>query len=376
MHMGIAMVGCGYAADFYMAHLPNHPQLNLVGVYDRNDGRLKAFCAKHSVRPFDSLANLINDAGVELIVNLTNPSEHYPVTLAALEAGRHVYTEKPFALNLEEGRRLVDEARRKGVQMASAPCSLLGDHAQTVWAALRKGAVGRPLLAMVELHEGMIHKMLHERWVSASGAVWPHRDEFQTGCVLEHGGYILTWLTAFFGGIVDLTASSQVMAPEKSAGANLGPDFSCAILKFAGGTTARITFSVIAPADHRLIIVGEEGVLEVEDIWDFDSPVYIRRGVMPDAANPSNYLGPRTVYPVSRGPERKFRYHDSHNIDWMRGVAELADAARAGERSRLSGDRALHILEATLAISDARGRESYHRIETPFESVEPMTWAR
>lgn len=375
MDVGIAMVGCGYAADFYMAHLPNHPELNLVGVYDINDDRLKAFCAKHSVRPFDSLASLINADGVELVVNVTNPSQHYPVTLAALEAGRHVYTEKPFALNLEEGRRLVDEARRRGVQLAAAPCSLLGDHAQTVWAALRRGEVGRPLLAMVELHEGMIHKMLHERWVSASGAVWPYRDEFQTGCVLEHGGYILTWLTAFFGGVVDLTASSQVMVPEKRAGANLGPDFSCATLRFASGVTARVTFSIIAPPDHRLLIVGEEGVLEVEDIWDFDSPVYIRRGVTPDAGSPSDYLQPRALYPASRGPERKFRYYDSHNIDWMLGVAELAQATRAGGRSRLSDDRALHILEATLAISNARGQNFYHRIENPFEPVEPMPWA-
>lgn len=375
MRMGIAIVGCGYAADFYMAHLRNHPQLNLAGVYDRNGDRLKAFCAEHSVQSFDSLADLINDAGVELVVNLTNPSQHYPVSLTALEAGRHVYSEKPFALNLEEGRHLIDVALRKGVQLASAPCSLLGDHAQSVWTALRKGEVGRPLLAMVELHEGMIHKMLHERWVSYSGAVWPHRDEFQTGCVLEHGGYILSWLTAFFGGIEDLTASSQVMAPEKCAGVSLGPDFSCAILRFASGVTARITFSIIAPSDHRLMIVGEEGVLEVEDIWDFDSPVYISRGATPVAANPSTYLEPRTVYPSSRGPERSFRYYDSHNIDWMLGVAELAQAVRAGVRSRLSGDRALHILEATLAISDARGLDSYHRIENPFESVEPMTWA-
>lgn len=376
MHTGIAMVGCGYAADFYMAHLRNHPELDLVGVYDRNGDRLKAFCATHSVQPFDSLANLVNDPRVEIVVNLTNPSQHHPVSLAALEAGRHVYSEKPFAMNLEEGRHLLDVARRKGVQLASAPCSMLGDHAQTVWAALRRGEVGRPLLAMVELHEGMIHKMLHERWVSASGAGWPYRDEFQTGCVLEHGGYIITWLTAFFGGIEDLTAISQVMAPDKRAGAGLGPDFSCAVLRFAGGVTARITFSIIAPPDHRLMIVGEEGVLEVEDIWDFDSPVYIRRGVTPDAADPSNYLEPRTVYPASRGPERRFRYYDSHNIDWMRGVAELAQAARAGEHSRLSGGRALHILEATLAISDARGRESYHRVKAPFEPVEPMAWAR
>lgn len=376
MRMRIAMVGCGYAADFYMANLRNHPQLGLVGVYDRNHERLNAFCSYYDIRPFDSLADLINDAGVDLVVNLTNPSQHYPVSLAALEAGRHVYSEKPFALTLEEGSHLIDVARRKGVQLASAPCTLLGDAAQTAWAALRKGEIGRPLLAMAELNEGMVHRMLHERWVSASGAIWPARDEFQTGCALEHGAYVLSWLTAFFGGIEELTAGSYVIAPEKCPGVSLGPDFSCAVLRFAGGVAARVTLSIIAPPDHRLVIVGEDGVLEVADIWDFDSPVYIRRGAVPDAASPSDYLGPRTAYPVSRGPERSFRYDDTHDIDWMRGVAELAQAILDGERSRLSGDRALHILEATLAISEARGRDAYRRIESPFAPVDPMSWAK
>jgi hypothetical protein len=122
--------------------------------------------------------------------------------------------------------------------------------------------------------------------------------------------------------------------------------------------------------------VGEEGVLEVADIWDFDSPVFIRRGATPDAANPSNYLEPRTVYPMSHGPARPFRYYDTHNIDWMRGVTELAQAVMAGEHSRLSGDRALHILEATLALSNARGQHYYRRIENPFEPVEPMAWTQ
>jgi predicted dehydrogenase len=375
MTTGIAIVGCGYAADFYMMNLQNYPQLYLIGAYDRDIDRLNAFCNHYGTRPFTSLADLLSDIDVEVILNLTNPSQHHRVSLAALEAGRHVYSEKPFALDLDEGRHLIEVARRNGFQLASAPCTLLGEPAQTAWAALRRGEIGRPLLIFAELNEGMAHKMLHSRWISPSGAVWPFQDEFQTGCALEHGSYVLTWLTAFFGRIESVTANTFVLAEDKHASEKLGPDFSCAVLRFANGVVARITLSIIAPVDHGLTIVGEDGVLEVADVWDFDSPVSIRRPEEPDASDPSRYLKDKTNYPLLRGPERPFRYHDSHNMDMMRGVAELAHAISLGQQSRLSGDRALHILEATLAMSDTQG-ETCHQMETPFEPVEPMPWAQ
>jgi len=372
----IAIVGCGYAADFYMMNLPNYPELSLVGAYDRNVDRLNAFSNHYGSRSFTSLAGLLSDNDVELILNLTNPSQHYPVSLAALEAGRHVYSEKPFALSLDEGRDLIGVAQRKGVELASAPCSLLSEPAQTVWAAVRKGEIGKPLLVLAELSEGMVHRMLHRAWVSASGAAWPFCDEFQTGCALEHGAYVLTWLTAFFGRIEQVTGNAYVLAADKDAGEKLGPDFSCALMRFADGVVARITLSIIAPVDHGLTIVGEDGVLEVEDIWDFDSPVFIRRRKEPDASDPNRYLKDKTNYPLLRGRERPFRYHDSHNMDMMAGVAELGHAISLGRQSRLSADRALHILEATLAMSDTQGQETCHQMETAFEPPEPMPWAQ
>jgi predicted dehydrogenase len=162
------------------------------------------------------------------------------------------------------------------------------------------------------------------------------------------------------------------MAPEKDVAGKLAPDFSCAIVRFASGVVARITFSIVAPLDHSLMIVGQEGVLEVADVWDFDSPIYIQQRSLPNPDNPSQYLEPRRVYPLLQGPERPFRYYDSHNMDQMRGVAEMARAIRAGHQSRLSADRALHVLEATLAIKDAGGPTAYHKMETPFEEVEPV----
>lgn len=376
MSMGIAIVGCGYAADFYIANLINHPQLNLIGVYDKNSDRSRAFCDHHHALAYGSLEELFADDRIELILNLTNPSQHYNVSLASLEARRHVYSEKPFALNLEQGRRLIEVAKLNDVHLASAPCTLLGEPAQTVWAAMRKGEIGRPLLVLAELNEGMVHNMLHRSWISTSGAIWPYQDEFKTGCTLEHAAYVLTWLTAFFGRIDDLTAKAYVIASEKGVDDELGPDFSCAIVRFESGVVARITFSIVAPPDHGLMIIGEEGILEVVDVWDFDSPVHIRRRMIANPDNPNQYLEPPEAYPLLAGPERPSRYYDSHNIDQMRGVAEMSEAIRAGRKSRLNCEDALHVLEATLAIAGARGADTYYKMQTLFEKVEPMAWAQ
>jgi len=85
--MNIAIIGCGYVADFYMATLPNHPNLRLIGAFDRNVERKDAFARHHKVRIYETLEALLADPQVELILNLTNPGSHFEVTEKALHAG-------------------------------------------------------------------------------------------------------------------------------------------------------------------------------------------------------------------------------------------------------------------------------------------------
>src|SRR6266478_355393 len=138
---GIAIVGCGYAADFYMANLGNHPELSLVGVYDKNTHRLQSFCSHHQTQAFPSLHKLISHSDVEIVLNLTNPAAHFRISLAALESKRHVYSEKPFALTLDQGKHLIQAASSNSVQLASAPCSVLGEAAETTLSAIKKGEI-------------------------------------------------------------------------------------------------------------------------------------------------------------------------------------------------------------------------------------------
>lgn len=116
--MRIAFVGCGYVADFYMNTLSNHRNLQLAGVMDRDPDRASRFAARYSVGVYGTLDALLEDPGIDIVVNLTNPKSHYSISKASLEAGKHVYSEKPLAVVFPEAQELVDLAERKGLYLS------------------------------------------------------------------------------------------------------------------------------------------------------------------------------------------------------------------------------------------------------------------
>src|ERR1700722_3333811 len=123
--MRFAMVGCGYVAEFYGKTLANHPNLELAGVFDNDAERSPSFAQRYGTHCYSSLEEVLGDATVELIVNLTNPRSHYEITKAALEAGKHVYTEKPLGMSFSEAEELVKLAEERGRLLSGAPCNVL-----------------------------------------------------------------------------------------------------------------------------------------------------------------------------------------------------------------------------------------------------------
>lgn len=383
--MRIALVGCGYVADYYAATLPNHRSLELAGATDRDPERLAAFARHHGIETWDSLEALLGDDSVELVVNLTNPDAHYAVSRACLEAGRHVYSEKPLAMRLEHARELVELAAERGLGLSSAPCSVLGEAAQTAWRILRDGRLGNVHLVYAELDDGLIHRTHYRDWKSGSGAPWPWRDEFEVGCTIEHAGYYLAWLLAFFGPVASLTAHAATTIPDKRTDAPLervAPDFSVACLEFESGVTARLTCSIAAPPDRSLRIIGEQGILRVKDCWDFGSPVHFRRRTpltvrMEKSARLSPLLPLFTRRcRLVRRPAFRYGSTGATPMDFARGIAELADAVREGRPSRLSAEFALHMTEVVLAIQQPEAFGTPYRPVSHFEPMEPMPWAR
>ncbi len=140
--MRLAIVGCGFVADFYAKTLTNHPELELLGAFDRDARRSQRFAASNRIREYASIEEVCRDSHVDIVLNLTNPDSHYAVSKAALTAGKHVYSEKPLSTAYSEAEELVELAAHNGLEIASAPCSVLGESAQTLWKALREQRIG------------------------------------------------------------------------------------------------------------------------------------------------------------------------------------------------------------------------------------------
>lgn len=385
MKTGFAIIGCGYVADFYLATLANHDRLELVGAWDHDPARLKAFTTYHGLHAYGSLQEVLADERVQLIANLTNPRSHFAVSKAALEAGKHVYSEKPLATELADAEALVELAEAKGLLIASAPCSVLSETAQTVWKALREGRIGTPRLIYAELDDGNVAAMDYAKWISDSGAPWPAKDEFEVGCTLEHAGYWLTWLTAFFGPVARMTSFAAVALPVKP-GLDLDPadtnDYASAHFEFASGPVARLTCSVYAAHDHRLRIFGDEGTLFVDKVWDYGATVRATRRnrwtsraeKYPQLASLVG-LGPKAI-PLVRKPPFTVKSRGTRNrMDFCRGIADLAEALSSGTPPKLTARWSLHVNELVLAMQKPAQYGAVREIKSTFEGFQPMPWA-
>jgi predicted dehydrogenase len=379
--MGIAIVGCGFVADFYATDLARHPDLRLIGVFDTDAARAARFARDNRTQVFQSLEALLDDPTVELVVNLTNPDSHYAVSRASLAAGRHVYSEKPLAMRMDEARALVALAAETGVRLSGAPCAPLGESLEAVRRLVRAGEIGQVRVVYAELDDGPIHRMGPDDWVSPAGTPWPWRDEFQVGCTLEHAGYHLAWLVALFGSAISVTGFSATLAPEKHPDLPpqaCAPDFSVGCIVFESGVVARLTCSILAPHDHAVRIVGDLGVLSLDAIWHFGAPTrvwrftdlslradsygWIRRcGVARDLFGLGGKRSPASPRSDWR---RRLRHHE---MDYALGVADLAHAVREGRAPRLSAELALHVNELALAISQAGASGSTVALATRVE---------
>jgi predicted dehydrogenase len=375
--MRIAIVGCGFVADLYVKTLSLHPELTLAGVHDRDPQRAQRFGRFHHARVYETLEDLLGDGDVQIVLNLTNPRSHYAVNKQCLEAGKHVYCEKPLAMCTNEAKELVELARRRGVRLSSAPCSLLGETAQTTWKALRENVVGTVRAVYAEMDDGLVHRMPHRKWLSDSGNPWPAKDEFETGCTLEHAGYCLTWLCGFFGPAERVTAFASVQIPDKGVDvppAAMAPDLSVACVQFESGVVARVTCSVIAHHDHRLRVFGDDGVLSTPDTWHYRSPVHVQKLITIRRRMMLNPLKKRLKLLGTHLPRPNYR--GASHMDFMRGPAEMASAIQEGRRSRLPAEFSLHVTELALAIHAARDKPCTYEMTTRFEPLEPMPWAR
>jgi predicted dehydrogenase len=292
-------------------------------------------------------------------------------------------------MDFRAATELVELADANKLLLSSAPCSVLGETAQTIWKALKEGVIGRVRLVYANFDDGMIAPKLSPwNWRNSLGVHWPAKDEFEVGCTYEHAGYVLTWLAAFFGPAQKLTAFASCQIPDKGIAVDrMAPDFSVGCIEYADGIVARVTCSLVAPHDKSLTIIGDDGVISVANVRDDNSLVLVRRiptrgrrGALERRVETlRRWLGAENgwhiaeKYPVARKHTGQF-VGPNKRVDFCRGPAEMAGALNEERPCRLSAKLGLHITELIEVLQYPERFGGRKEILSTFDPIQPLSW--
>jgi len=294
--------------------------------------------------------------------------------------------------------KLVTLADEHGLYLACAPCSVLSETAQTVWKAIKDGAVGKVRLVHANFDDGMIApKLAPWTWINDCGVPWPAKDEFEVGCTYIHAGYVLTWLAAFFGLAKAVTSFSSCQIPDKGIPVDeMAPDFSVGCIEYGDRIVARLTCGLVAPRDKSLTIIGDDGIIYTGTVRNDVGPVYVQhipaRGRLSGIERRLNRVRQwlQTYLPFALGVEEewhfKWRYpfarkptevlvDASKPVDFNRGPAELAEAILQKRPCRLSGKMGLHIVEFVEALQYPERFGGKRTIHSTFDPIHPLPWS-
>ncbi|CAN5655806.1 Gfo/Idh/MocA family oxidoreductase [soil metagenome] len=316
----VAIAGCGNIAGPYARSLVGYPETELVGIADLELERAEALASRVGCRAYPTLEAVLADAGVDLVVNLTIHHAHYAVTKACLEAGKHVYSEKPLAMTFAEAQALVDLARNQGLRLGCSPFTFLGEAQQAAWRLIREGRLGTVRVAYAEVNWGRI-----ESWHPAPGPF------YEVGALFDVGVYPLTLLTAVFGSARQILAYGKVLHPDRvtKRGESFRietPDFVTAVLELASGALARLTTNFYVPQQSKQSGVEFHGDL---------GSLHLASWQNPDSTLEFAPFG--KLYEEVRLPKEK--------MHWGRGVQEMAGAMLAGRPHRATGEQAAHVVD-------------------------------
>jgi len=348
----VGIIGCGNISGIYMKNLKSFEEIELAACADLDVDRAKAKAAERDIARGCTVEELLSDEDIEIVVNLTIPAAHAEVSLKALQAGKHVYSEKPLAASLEEGQRILAEAEERGLQVGCAPDTFLGAGIQMCRRLILDGAIGEPVAATA-----FMMARGHEFWHPSPEFYYQKGG----GPMFDMGPYYLTALVALIGPIREIAGMTSISFPERTIlsepkkGTKIQvevPTHIAGTMRFAGGAVGTIITSFDIPGGSTLPnieIYGSLGTLKVPDPNNFSGTVLIRSA----GSREWNEVPVELPYTTnSRGL----------------GVLDMARAIRTGGKFRASGALAYHVLEAMHGFYISSDTGSFYRMQS---SVEP-----
>lgn len=330
------IIGCGNISNIYLEKTKEFESLELTACADMLPERAKAKAEEHGIRAM-TVEEMLADPEIGIVINLTIPKAHHPVALAALQAGKSVYNEKPLTLTRAEGRELLETAKAKKQLVGCAPDTFLGGGHQTCRKLIDDGWIGTPVSATAFM---VCHG--HESW---------HPDpEFYYkaggGPMFDMGPYYLTALVNMVGpvkkiaGMTRKTFNERTITSKPKYGQKVTvdvPTHVAGLLEFANGAIGTIitSFDVWGYGVLPWIEVnGTEGSLFVPDPNGFGGTIKLRR---------AGYKEWREI------PLTHIYAENTRGL----GVADMAVALQTGRKHRASGELAYHVLDIMHGIHDA-----------------------
>lgn len=351
----VGLIGCGDISKVYLENATNFDQFEVVACADRVRSRADAAAAANKGVRAINVDELLDDDAIECVLNLTPPAAHADVTLSALSAGKHVYTEKPLAIALEDGRRILEEAGARSLRVGAAPDTFLGAGIQTCREAISLGWIGAPVAG-----EAFMLNHGHEHW-------HPNVDFYYQpggGPVFDMGPYYLSALNFLLGPVAEVSAMTSRAFEKRSVhAAGRGGEripvqvatHASASLRYTSGPVITLVMSFDAWA-HELPWIelhGTEGSMSLPDPNFFSGPVRLKR------------------YDKMAWRDLPDTHANAFNARGL-GLADLADAIRSDRPHRANGEVAFHVLETMHAIDRSAETRTHVAVTTQPQRQTPL----
>lgn len=351
--VGIGLIGAGTISSQYLTNLTSFPDVKVHIVADMFEDKAAEQAEKFGVESSGGPEAALQHPDVEIIINLTIPAAHAEVSMTALDAGKHVWTEKPFALDRASGQALLAKADAAGLRIGGAPDTILGAGLQTARRMIERGDIGTPLtgLTLFEV-PGPADDHRNLEVLLSTGA----------GPLFDMGPYYLTALTQSLGSFSSVYGSARTARPTRilqvgpKAGQEIAaqvPTHVSVIAEFESGAMSTSVLSWDSP--HRRVghveIVGTEGTLSIPDPNNFDGDLAIRHKGDDEW----------TTVPA-RGPA------GGRGL----GALDIGRSVRAGVPHRVTGTLAYHVLDTMTAIAESIERHEPVTIESSAPQAEAL----
>ncbi|MHA7303774.1 Gfo/Idh/MocA family protein [Arthrobacter sp. TMN-49] len=355
--VGVAVIGAGNISKQYLDNLTTFPDVKVLVVADLFEDAAAARAAEYGIDISGGVDVALTHPDVEIVVNLTIPAAHVEVASAAVKAGKHVWTEKPFSLDRDSGLGLLKEAQAAGMRLGCAPDTFLGAGLQTARRLIDAGAIGTPLTALT-----MFQSPGPESWHPNPAFL------FQEGAgpLFDMAPYYLTALVQTFGPIAKVAAVGSTAFPTRTIGSGPKegevfdvevPTHVSAMVQFASGASSHSVFSFESPKPRMgfVEITGTEGTISLPDPNNFDGEIQLcKRGE--DEWTTIQAEGPAQ----GRGM----------------GVLDMARSLRAGVPHRVPGELAYHVLDAMVSVAESVDSGEFVTVHStaPVAPALPVDW--